>query len=185
MDNNHISNLERQNARNALNDMWASLVFVRAHRAIAYKDDSDKERVRCAPVGYVLVIDRKFGPQAQWKLPGGHRRNDETPRQTAIRELEGETGISLSPNSLRYVRAWPDGRRGDHSRFLYVADIDEKDRELGWMGNTHPENEGEEPKFFTVEEFYDAVRSGMVLADHYRRLVEFALILPFGRDAAA
>ena len=179
---NIVSARERQNAASAINGMWASLVFVRVHREIA-KDDSGKERIRSVPVGYMLVIDRKFGSLAHWKMPGGHRRNNETPRQTAVRELEGETGISLPENSLRYVRAWPDDRKRDHSKFLYVADIDEKNRELGWMGNTHPENDGEEPKFFTVKEFYDAVRSGVVLADHYRRLVELALILPFGRDA--
>ena len=47
---------------------------------------------------YLLVKGRKSG---KWGFPKGHMELGETERETAIRELKEETGISLHPDSLR------------------------------------------------------------------------------------
>jgi 8-oxo-dGTP diphosphatase len=42
----------------------------------------------------VLLVRRKHAPFASlWSLPGGKTEPEETPRQTALRELKEETGI--------------------------------------------------------------------------------------------
>jgi 8-oxo-dGTP diphosphatase len=41
--------------------------------------------------GTILMIFDRW--RQQWELPGGMREGDETPRQTAVRELAEETGI--------------------------------------------------------------------------------------------
>jgi len=44
---------------------------------------------------YVLLIERKFPPlEGMWALPGGFMNMDETLEETAIRELNEETGIT-------------------------------------------------------------------------------------------
>ncbi len=174
-------------------DDWASLIFPRvfcgselftAGQLMGWEKRGD--RPLC---GYISVIDPKFGSRAKHKLAAGHKKSlektlpgeipDETPLDTAIRELEGETGIKALPEAFRYVNKWL-GARGNHWKCLFTADITEGDRD--WMNNHHKENEGEMPKFFTVDEFYSIVREGKFMAEHYQKLEEFGLILPLGRD---
>ncbi len=39
----------------------------------------------------------------KWTLPGGHAEKDEVPSQTAVRELEEETGIEAKEKELEYL----------------------------------------------------------------------------------
>jgi len=177
---------------------WASLIFPRVMRELTILDQdgepvvgSDgKKKTRVQTVGYVLVIDRgKFGDRAQWKLPGGHKKKterckpsekpDETPLDTALRELEGETGIRMPRHAFSYCGKWLHWRE-DHWKCLFVAELGEDD--VAWMNGHHPENEGEEAKFFTVEEFYALVRESKFMREHYEMLVEYTAVLPFDRD---
>lgn len=48
----------------------------------------------------VLMMERS--DNQGWSLAGGKKENDETPRQTAARELAEETGIVLDEQSLKY-----------------------------------------------------------------------------------
>ena len=153
--------------------------------------DSDGEpKTSLQTIGYVLVIDRgKFVDRAQWKLPGGHKKKpgrcrpgelpDEAPICTAVRELHGETGILMPRQAFSYAGKWLHWRH-DHWKCLFLVEITEEDRD--WMNDHHPENEGEEAKYFTVDEFYRLVREGKFMREHYEMLVEFTLVLPLGRD---
>lgn len=134
------------------------------------------------PLGFVFVIDPKFGDRAQYKLPGGHRKPAETPFETAIREARGETGITTHPGRVTYKGKWLGWRR-DHWKCLFVASVQEY--ELREMHDFDAENEGEQPKFFTQEEFYACVRAGKFMREHFEKLEEYALILPLGRDKVA
>ncbi len=166
-------------------DNWASLVFVRVHSGGPFTEEQLKgweKRENDRLIGYVFVIDPKFGHRAEYKLPGGHKQADETPLQTAVREMEGETNLVLNPESFRYVGKYLHWSE-DHWKIIFCADIGE--RELGWMNNNHPQNEGEEPKFFTIEEFYALVRENKFMYEHYKKLDEFALILPGNRAKVA
>ena len=109
------------------------------------------------------------------KLPAGHKKPGEAPLDTAVRELLGETNLAPKLESFRYVGKYL-GRRKDHWKCFFTADVEE--RELGWMNNHHPENEGEEAKFFLTAEFHTLVREGKFMKEHFQKLVEFAMILP-------
>jgi len=173
---------------------WASLVFPTVYPGNEPFTEAqlmgweDHEPV---PIGYVFIIERKFerpGKKAKWKLPAGHMKKeseetgwnfDRTPLDTAVHELESETGILLPRAAFAYAGKYLHWR-GDHWKCLFSAKMTEAD--LARMNDYHPENEGETPKFFTVDEFYEAVRKGEFLTEHYEKLVEFGLILPLGRD---
>ena len=159
-------------------DDFAALVLPRVHERISYIKNG-KERVHSEPRGYVFVRDKKFGPDALWKMPGGHKKPMESPLETAIRELAGETNLKVAPQEFHYGGQWL-GERGDHWKIILTADVELK--ELGWMGANHAENEGEEPKFFTTDQFYELVCQERFMREHYEKLVDFALILPFDRD---
>lgn len=50
----------------------------------------------------VLLIERGGEPyKGCWAFPGGFLEMDETVRQGAVRELEEETGLAMSPDDLR------------------------------------------------------------------------------------
>ncbi len=172
---------------------WAALILARVVRKIPRTSSSGEEVADDKLLGYIFVIDRlKFGSRAKWKLSGGHRKKreacktgekpDETPLDTAIREFAGETGIRLLPQAFLY-RGKRLHWREDHWKCFFTAELSEAD--LSWVNNHHKENEGEEPKFFTPEEFYALVREGKFMPEHYDQLVEFALILPVGQDQRA
>lgn len=154
---------------------WSALIFVRIYAEEPYKNGDGTDCMKKIPRGFVFVIDRKFGPSAQWKLPAGHKKNGETPLGTAVRELIGETNLSPETTAFHYEGKWL-GPRKDHWKCLFSVDVHE--RELGWMGPSHPENEGEEPQFFTAEQFYELVRSHKFMRDHFQNLKRLALILP-------
>ncbi len=168
---------------------WAALIFPRVYREVPKRKSSGKVEMKREPLGSVFIKDSKFGERALWKLPAGHKKKpdpdkpeekpDATPLETAMRELEGETGIKLSSDAFTYVGKWL-GWRKDHWKILFTADFSEADRD--WMHNHHPENEGEEPKFFTTDDFYAEVRAGKFMREHFDKLEEHALILPFDRD---
>lgn len=147
----------------------------------------DESYLELVPIGYVFVIERKKR-NPKWKLPSGHKKRDEdvkgwefdrTPRDTARHELCSETGIELPTSAFAYAGKYLSWK-GDHWKCLFSAKMTEAD--LKRMNSDHPENEGEEPEFFTVDEFYALVRSGKFLTEHYEKLVEYGLILPLGRD---
>lgn len=79
----------------------------------------------------------------RWKIPGGRKEAGETPEQTAIRELEEETGLIIKENDLRLVKMI--NLRG-HDRYLYQVEIPSF-ADLKEMGD-----EGEEVKVFSISE---------------------------------
>lgn len=165
---------------------WASLVFIRVLSGVKLTREQllgwEKHDEKSELVGYVLVIDPKFGARAKYKMPGGHKQNNETPLETAVREMEGETGIVAAPEALRYAGKYLSWRK-DHWKCIFIATISEADR--NWMNDHHPGNEGEKLAFLTIDEFYVARRANKILSEHYDKLVELGIILPLGRDQAA
>ncbi len=61
--------------------------------------------VICNRQGLILSLERSDMPDA-WQLPQGGMDKGETPRETVMREIEEETG--LSADALSYLGAYPE-----------------------------------------------------------------------------
>jgi 8-oxo-dGTP pyrophosphatase MutT (NUDIX family) len=85
--------------------------------------------------GWVLLQERDAGaPRAanQWGMVGGHVEDGEEFEPAAYRELAEETGLELTPGSLRLWRdaeyTYPDGHRGRYH--VYAAPVDVTDADI-------------------------------------------------------
>lgn len=68
----------------------------------------------------ILLIERKHPPfENSWALPGGFIDMHETLEQSALRELEEETGIKL--NSLKQFASYGDPGRDPRERTVSVV----------------------------------------------------------------
>lgn len=158
---------------------WSSLVFVMVFAGqspFTHSELMSWDEGRRPLCGYILVADPKFGDRMKWKLPGGHKMNAENPLQTAARELAGESGIKVVPEALRYCGSYPVRYPAPHYRVIFSGSITEGDRD--WMNGHTEGNEGERPKFFSLNEFWELVREEKVLKVHLQYLEELALVLP-------
>jgi len=68
--------------------------------------------------GHVLLVKHSYGP-LNWELPGGAAELDETPTQTALRELREETGLAAVAERLTgiYYERMSPGREVLHFVF--------------------------------------------------------------------
>ena len=157
------------------------LALVRVYDVLPEETDSDEERI-ALPVGYVLVIDpSRFDPL--WKLPGGHAEAGETPLCAIIREVGGETGLSLSPERFGYGGKWL-GPHRDHWKLLFVADATRVEVDE-YMGTDQEGNEGEVPRFFSVREFQQMAGAHKMVPDHHNQLVARGFVFPPGRGTGS
>jgi len=73
------------------------------------------------PDGKILFVrDLRRPPPIYWKCPGGRSEGEETPEQTALREVKEETGISINPACLLRLHQ---ENRGNHVFFFFKAHI--------------------------------------------------------------
>jgi 8-oxo-dGTP pyrophosphatase MutT (NUDIX family) len=136
----------------------------------------DGEPEASVPIGAVFVIDENHR-NPLYKLAGGGIEHGESALKAAIEEAVEETGIYIKAENITEVGSWNvEGRSRKHKKHLFVADVEEKD--LGSMGSTHARNEGEKPVFFTNEQFHELVRNCEFMPEHYKKLVQYTIILP-------
>ncbi|MDB5188113.1 MAG: hypothetical protein JWO50_633 [Candidatus Kaiserbacteria bacterium] len=155
----------------------AALMFIRVYPdGYSNAVDEDGNRAPPPPLGIVVVIERATRDPL-FKLPGGGRKNNERPIKTAIREVLEETGLSVKEKDTTYVCHWVAQRNGVRfEKYIFVGNIEYS--ELKWMGPHHSYNEGEEASFITYDQFYELVREGKFMSEHFRKLIEFSVILP-------
>jgi len=73
--------------------------------------------------GRVLLVKRRWDPRAgSWCLPAGFMEAGETPEQTAVRELEEETGVIAQLTGLFGVYAGFDDPRVRAVLIVYTAE---------------------------------------------------------------
>lgn len=124
-------------------------------------------------LGYVFVIE-PARDDPKYKFPGGHRKPGEDPLQAGVRELEGEAGAVCDPEHCNFINAEPKKGPVEHWSCLFTADMGIS--ELPWLNSSHVENEGEVPRFLTIEAFAAEVAKNTILWPHLRRLREQNLI---------
>jgi 8-oxo-dGTP diphosphatase len=56
-----------------------------------------------------------------WDLPGGGREGDETPVECVLREVDEEFGLSLAPDVVHWIRAYPSQRRRGAASYFMVG----------------------------------------------------------------
>ncbi len=94
-------------ASTSLDGIWA-----RASKAIT------AAAILVDPQGQVLLVKHSYGP-LNWEVPGGAAEPDETPTETAVREVVEETGLRVSAERLTgvYYEHQPAGREVLHFVF--------------------------------------------------------------------
>jgi hypothetical protein len=148
---------------------WASLIFVRVY------ENPDKDHIPC---GYIYIRKpSKYEERSRlYSLPSGHRdkKADGTPLDTAARELPGETGIHVRKDSFRQEGSgW---LAANHHKFVFSVNI--ALREAAAVSDNFIGDDGERPKFFSIEKNYQLIRNQKFLPEHYKKLLELGLLFP-------
>jgi ADP-ribose pyrophosphatase YjhB (NUDIX family) len=107
-------------------------------------DDGGTDRMKCGECGFVqylnpapaagivvrdeegrvLLVRRKFEPFAgMWTMPAGFIEYGEDVAETAVRELEEETGLVIEIDSTHAVESCRDDPRGDTVLVLYEGRV--------------------------------------------------------------
>lgn len=102
--------------------------------------------------GCVLAILRDNKPDidfpGMWDLPGGARDNEETPVQTAIREVQEELGIDIKPEEIVWEKAYPAVAHPGMLAVFMVINLTDEQVDSVVFGD-----EGREWKMMPFEEF--------------------------------
>jgi 8-oxo-dGTP pyrophosphatase MutT (NUDIX family) len=87
--------------------------------------------------GWILMQERDEHPRIDpetWGLSGGHLEPGESPEEGALRELEEETGVALSPTDLREVGTFANDHREAYGTWdrmwVYAAEVDLGDADI-------------------------------------------------------
>lgn len=71
---------------------------------------------------HILLVERAHPPKiGDWTIPAGFMEWDEHPEQTAVRELEEETGLKIELTSFFEVYSGSDDCRSNAILILYLA----------------------------------------------------------------
>lgn len=111
--------------------------------------------------GGVLLVKRKFDPRAGWWcLPAGFMEAGETPEQTAVRELQEETGLIAQLTGLFGVYAGFDDPRVRTVLILYRGQVTGGEERAG--------DDAIELEWFPL----DALPAELAFASHRQALAE-------------
>ncbi|MFG6428567.1 bifunctional nicotinamide-nucleotide adenylyltransferase/Nudix hydroxylase [Roseateles sp. LYH14W] len=135
--------------------------------------------LQCA--GHVLLIQRARDPgQGLWALPGGFVEPRDTLYQSALRELEEETGLRLLPETLaralRGVAVFDHPDRSQRGRTIsHTHHFDLGDRELPEVQGA---DDAAQARWVPVAEL--AAMEAQFFDDHFHMLDRFLGLLPAG-----
>jgi ADP-ribose pyrophosphatase YjhB (NUDIX family) len=120
------------------------------------------------PAGIPLVRDWNSGKPSPiyWKLPGGTGEFGETPEDTALRELEEETGIALG--DARLLKTLFVEKKRDHTHFFFLVTLDY----VPTLAEVGAEDK-EEIRMYTREQI--ARMPGLILMPSHRPVIEECL----------
>lgn len=147
---------------------------------MANADDHGTQRPTCPACGYVwyrnpvpaagvvlvehgrvLLVKRRWDPRAgSWCLPAGFMEAGETPEQTAVRELEEETGVIAQLTGLFGVYAGFDDPRVRAVLILYTG--------VATGGTLHAGDDASELAWYPLDQLPD----DLAFASHRQALTE-------------
>jgi 8-oxo-dGTP diphosphatase len=113
----------------------------------------------------VLLVKRAHPPRVGWWcIPAGFMEWNEHPSETAVREVEEETGLKIQLTSFFEVYSGQDDPRNNAVLMLYVADI------VG--GELSPSDDAQEARFFSFDDLPERIAfqsHRQALADYIER----------------
>ncbi|UCD63767.1 MAG: NUDIX hydrolase [Candidatus Zixiibacteriota bacterium] len=113
----------------------------------------------------VLMVRRAHPPKVDWWcLPAGFMEWNEHPGETAVREIEEETGLKIKLTSFFEVYSGNDDPRNNAVLMLYLADV------VG--GEIQPSDDASEVRYFSFDHLPDKIAfisHRQALADYVRR----------------
>ena len=114
----------------------------------------------------ILLVKRAHPPRVNWWcIPAGFMEWDEHPEQTAMRELEEETGLKIELTSFFEVYSGQDDPRSNAVLLLYLA------RVIG--GQMRPSDDALDVRFFSFDNLPDKIAfeaHNQALADYDHRM---------------
>ena len=113
----------------------------------------------------ILLVKRAHPPKVGWWcIPAGFMEWQEHPSETAVRELEEETGLRVKLTSFFEVYSGTDDPRSNAVLMLYLADVE--------GGELRAADDAEEVRFFPFDRLPDKIAfqaHNQALADYQRR----------------
>lgn len=98
------------------------------------EDTSDNTRIVAKADNYIVLIRRrKMKGKEYFVLPGGHRLRTETIEQAAIRELQEETGITVSEEDLQFINKFND-KNYQERIYYYLVNLENLPQNLQMSG---------------------------------------------------
>jgi len=114
--------------------------------------------------GKILLVKRAVAPREDWWcIPAGFMEWAEHPRETAVRELQEETGVDIRIKELFEVYSGDDDFRTNAVLILYLASIE--------SGHPQAADDAKEVGFFEFDSLPDRIAfiSHRQALDDYRR----------------
>jgi 8-oxo-dGTP diphosphatase len=110
---------------------------------VHYRNPAPAVGVIIIEKGAVLLVKRRFEPyRGLWVIPSGFIEYDESVRDTAVREVSEETGLSVGLDDLHAVESCFDDPRGNTLLVLFRGHIEGGSRKAG--------DDAEEARFFPL-----------------------------------
>ena len=127
-----------------------------------YRNPVPAAGVLLVEAGRVLLVKRRWEPRAgDWCLPAGFMEAGERPEQTAVRELQEETGVIAQLTGLFGVYAGFDDPRVRAVLILYTG--------IATRGQARAGDDASELAWFPL----DALPDELAFASHRQALAEF------------
>ena len=147
-------------------------LLIDGHQRMACRDDSCGFIFYQNPIpaagaiiveqGEILLVRRSHPPRiGDWCIPAGFMEWNEHPSETAVRELEEETGLKVKLNSLFEVYSGSDDPRSNAILILYLAEIAGGEMQAG--------DDAMEVRFFS----FDALPVNIAFEAHLQALADF------------
>jgi 8-oxo-dGTP diphosphatase len=97
----------------------------------------------------ILRDNKKSIPNPDmWDFPGGGREGNENPAEVAIREINEELNLTLTPEEFIWKKYYPSVDDASRTACFLVANLTDKELEPIKLGD-----EGQQWKFMTFDEF--------------------------------